>query len=92
MSIVLTFTRNTVVFRQDPRNPSQDTEHANVNVNEIKLEFSSVEITDFQGVPFTKHLNLKIHINGDGIVSNQGNRINTWFISVTDISQIECAS
>ncbi|KAF3889262.1 MULTISPECIES: hypothetical protein [Nostocales] len=92
MSIVLTFTSNTVVFRQDPRKPSQDTEHASVNVDETNIEFSSIEITDFQGIPFAKHLNLKVHIDGDGIVSNQGNQINTWFISVNDVSQIKCDS
>ena len=92
MSLILTFTRDIVFFKQDPRTPPEDTEGAEVNVNDKNLEFSSVEFANFQGVPFIKHEHLKVEVEGEGIESNQGHKINIWYVNVEDVSQIQCSS
>ena len=73
------------IFKQDPT--FQDKEQAKIPANQ-KINFSWIEIKDFRGTSFSKHLHLEVHLE-NGIESNQGNVIKTWFVDTRDVARID---
>ncbi|MBW4592234.1 MAG: hypothetical protein KME46_04730 [Brasilonema angustatum HA4187-MV1] len=85
MSGTLTL-RNNTILKQDPT--FQDKEQVTRQANE-KIPFSWIEIKDYKGISFGQHQHLEVHLDGNGIVSDQGNSRQTWFVNTKDVARID---